>query len=140
MLPVEKTRKTLFVKASKVTKLTEDKGQLTGIATTERDITQRKRAEASQYARSLIDASLDPLVTISSAGKITDVNEATIIATGLSREELIGSDFSDYFTEPEKAREGYQQVFAKGFVTDYPLTIRHKDGRLTDVLYNASVY
>jgi hypothetical protein len=53
---------------------------------------------------------------------------------------LIGTDFSDYFTEPEKAREGYQQVFSKGFVTDYPLTIRHKHGRHTDVLYNASVY
>ena len=25
-------------------------------------------------------------------------------------------------------------------MTDYPLTIRHKDGRQTDVLYNASVY
>ena len=60
--------------------------------------------------------------------------------TGVPREELIGTDFSDYFTEPEKAREGYQQVFAKGFVTDYPLTIRHRDGQLTDVLYNASVY
>jgi PAS domain S-box-containing protein len=83
---------------------------------------------------------VDPLVTISPEGKITDVNEATIKVTGVPREKLIGTDFSEYFTEPEKAREGYQQVFAKGFVTDYPLTIRHKDGRLTDVLYNASVY
>ncbi len=60
--------------------------------------------------------------------------------TGLEREQLIGTDFSDYFTEPGKAREGYQRVFAEGFVTDYPLTIRHKGSRLTDVLYNASVY
>lgn len=29
--------------------------------------------QASQYARSLIEASLDPLVTISPDGKITDV-------------------------------------------------------------------
>ena len=87
-----------------------------------------------------MEASLDPLVTISTEGKITDVNEATIKVTGLGREELIGTVFSDYFTEPDKAREGYQQVFAKGFVTDYPLTIRHKDGQLMDVLYNASVY
>ena len=58
----------------------------------------------------------------------------------MAREKLIGTDFSDYFTEPEQARAGYQQVFANGFVTDYPLTIRHADGRLTDVLYNASVY
>ena len=92
------------------------------------------------YNRSLIEASLDPLVTIGSNGKITDVNEGSIKVTGMSREKLIGTDFSDYFTEPERAREGYQQVFAKGFVTDYPLTIRHKDGHLTDVLYNAAVY
>ena len=92
------------------------------------------------YNRSLIEASLDPLVTIGPAGKITDVNEGSVKVTGMSREKLIGTDFSDYFTEPDKAREGYQQAFAKGFVIDYPLTIRHKDGRLTDVLYNASVY
>ncbi len=103
-----------------------------------RDVTAQKLA--SQYARSLIEASLDPLVTISVDGKITDVNEATTKVTGVSREKLIGTDFTNYFTEPEKAQEGYRQVFAKGMVTDYPLTIRHIGGRLTDVLYNASVY
>ena len=124
-------------------------GRLIGASTIARDITaeviarkgsEEQLAAASQYARSLIESSLDPLVTISADGKITDANEATIKVTGIPREQLIGTDFSNYFTEPEKAREGYQQVFAQGFVTDYPLTIRHKDGRLTDVLYNASVY
>ncbi len=108
------------------------------------DITERKRAEefrqSSQYARSLLEASLDPLVTISPEGKITDVNEAAIKVTGVARDKLVGTDFADYFTEPDKAREGYQRVFSEGFVTDYPLTIRHADGRLTEVLYNASVY
>ncbi|MHB1146771.1 MAG: PAS domain-containing hybrid sensor histidine kinase/response regulator [Lutibacter sp.] len=99
-----------------------------------------KRESNSQYARSLIEASLDPLVTISAAGKILDVNEASINVTGVSRENLIGTDFSDYFTEPKKAQVGYRQVFEKGFVSDYPLTIKHKKGNLTDVLYNASVY
>jgi len=96
--------------------------------------------QAYRYARSLLEASLDPLVTISPEGKITDVNEGSVTVTGVAREKLIGTDFSNYFTEPEKAREGYQQVFARGFVTDYPLTILHQDGRLTDVLYNATVY
>src|SRR6266536_616472 len=87
-------------------------------------LTVEEQKQASQYARSLIEASLDPLVTISPEGKITDVNEATIKVTGVARERLIGADFSDYFTEPEKAREGYQQVFSVGSVTDYPLTTR----------------
>ena len=113
-------------------------GQVVQWFGTNTDVTELK--QASQYARSLIEASLDPLVTISPEGKITDVNAGSVKVTGVPREKLIGTDFSNYFTEPDKAREGYQQVFAKGSVTDYPLTIRHKDGSLTDVLYNASVY
>jgi PAS domain S-box-containing protein len=116
----------------------DTRGNVLGVFAAARDVTVQQLS--SQYARSLIESSLDPLVTISGDGKITDVNEATIRVTGVGREELIGTDFSNYFTEPEKAREGYQQVFAKGFVTDYALTIRHKNGQLTDVLYNASVY
>ena len=95
---------------------------------------------ASLYTRSLIEASLDPLVTISPEGKITNVNKAGEVVTGRNRSELVGTDFSDYFTEPDKARAGYQQVFLQGTVTDYPLVIRHRDGRVTEVLYNASVY
>jgi PAS domain S-box-containing protein len=92
------------------------------------------------YSRSLIEAGLDPLVTISPAGRIDDVNEATVNVTGVSREELIGTDFSQYFTDPDKAHEGYARAFAQGSLTDYPLTLVHRDGTLTDVLYNASVY
>jgi len=116
----------------------DDKGNVLGVFAAARDVTEQK--QTSQYARSLIEASLDPLVTISPNGKITDVNEASVKVTGQTREKLIGTDFSDYFTEPEKAREGYKQVFEEGFVSDYPLTIRHATGKLVDVLYNASVY
>jgi PAS domain S-box-containing protein len=120
-------------------------GEIQGVFAAARDVTERKQAEeklraASLYSRSLIEASLDPLVTISANGKITDVNKSTEEVTGFSRDQLIGSDFSDYFTEPEKARAGYKHVFTEGFVRDYPLAIRHKNGRITDVLYNATVY
>jgi len=96
--------------------------------------------QAAQYARNLLEASLDPLVTINVYGKITDVNEASIRATGVARERLIGTDFSDYFTDPEEASMGYREAFSQGSVIDYPLTMRHVNGRLMDVLYNASVY
>ena len=96
--------------------------------------------KTQQYTRSLIEASLDPLITISTEGKITDMNEALANITGQTREDLTGSDFFNYFTEPQKAREVYQEVFAKGSVADSPLTIRHINGRLTDVLFNGSVY
>lgn len=107
---------------------------------TERKIAEELQSKSSAYTRSLLEASLDPLVTICAEGKITDVNNASVLATGFAREELIGRDFSDYFTEPDKARDGYQKVFSEGFVRDYPLAIRHVAGGIMDVLYNASVY
>jgi len=113
-------------------------GRIIGVSTIARDLT--KQEEASELSRSLIEASLDPMVTISPDGKVTDCNEATVRATGVPRGELIGTSFSDYFTEPEKANRIYQLVFAEGMAVDYPLTMCHRGGRVTQVLYNASVY
>lgn len=110
-----------------------------------RERIERRRAEeevrrANAYNRSLLEATLDPLVTIDVDGKIMDVNKATETVTGYSRNQLIGSDFCDYFTDPQKARDGYKQVFEDGLVNDYPLEIQHRDGHITPVLYNAVVY
>jgi len=110
-----------------------------------RDITERKKTEekirsASLYVRSLIEANPDPLVTINSEGKIKDVNLATEEITGFRRDKLIGSDFIDYFTESDKARQGYNTVFQEGVIKDYPLTISHRSGRTTDVLYSAKLF
>jgi PAS domain S-box-containing protein len=119
-----------------LSQLETDEGLLVSAAI--RDVSKQK--QASQYARSLIEASLDPLVTISADGKIMDVNEASVIITGVSRNELIGTDFSHYFTEPTMASQAYEEVFERGFVSDYPLTIKSKNGKFVHVLYNASLY
>jgi PAS domain S-box-containing protein len=125
--------------------LCDANGRITRRRGTVQDITERKRMEdalrrANDYNRSLLEASLDPLVTIAPDGKIADVNSATENITGRTRDELIGTDFSDYFTDPEKARAGYQKVFREGLVRDYELEIRHRDGCAIPVLYNAAVY
>lgn len=90
------------------------------------------------YARSLIEATLDPLFVISPTGKIKDVNEATVKATGETRGKISNTDMFLYFTEPEKVKNACQEIFAKGFITDYPLII--KDGQEIPVLCNGSVY
>jgi PAS domain S-box-containing protein len=96
----------------------------------ERRVQERTAAlnDLSAYNRSLLEASLDPLVTIGMDGRIQDVNEAIVKATGVVRGELIGSDFSTYFTEPDNAKAGYEKVFAEGVVRDYELSIKHRDG------------
>ncbi|MDD5631234.1 MAG: PAS domain S-box protein [Methylococcales bacterium] len=115
------------------------------------DITEQKRTEqslreaetyrvSSIYARSLIETSPDPLIMISPDGKISDVNAATESVTGYPRNELIGTGFEEYFTDPMMARTGYREAFKSGMMRDYELEIRHRDGHLTSVLCNAAVY
>jgi PAS domain S-box-containing protein len=50
------------------------------------------------------------------------------------------TDFSRYFTDPERAKAGYETVFKEGSVHDYELEIQHREGKVTPVLYNATVY
>ncbi len=93
-----------------------------------------------QYNRELIEVSIDPFVTIGIDGKLKDVNNAVELVTGYSRDQLIGTDFSNYFIRPDQAKAGYETVFREGYIKDYPLEIQHKNGHITPVLYNASIY
>ncbi len=134
---VRKDGTTLTVSLT-VSPIHDTDGAIVGASAIDRDVTETRLA--FEAARSMIESSLDSMVAISPGGRITDVNEATVKVTGIPRGELIGNAFSDCFTEPEKANAIYQLVFTQGMAVDYPLTMRHRDGTLTDVLYNASVY
>ena len=116
----------------------DDRGNTLGLVVVARNVTAQKLL--SKYSFSLIEASLDPLVSINTEGRIMDMNQAMVNISGVSRNKITGTYFFNYFTEPKKAREVYQEIFSKGSVTDLPLTLRHKDGKLTDVLFNGSVY
>ena len=66
------------------------------------DITERQQAEeelrrAEAYARSLIEVNPDPQVVIGLDGRIIDVNEATIQATGCSRRRADRHGFQPVF-------------------------------------------
>ncbi len=118
-------------------------GQLSELAKRRAAEAEAVRTEtrlASAHNRSLLEASLDALVTIGSDGRINDVNSAIETLTGRSRAALIGTDFSECFTEPEKARAAYREVLREGFVRDRRLEVRHPDGHVTSVLYNASLH
>jgi PAS domain S-box-containing protein len=128
-----------------IDRVIDDKGEPCAIIAVGHDVTERRKMlealeAAAAYTRSIIEASLDPLVTINQDGKVTDLNRATEQIVNLPREQIIGNDFSDYFTEPEKARKVFQHVFKRGFVRDYPLAIKGRFGVVRDVLYNATVY
>ena len=120
-------------------------GQPLGILAAARDITQQKQLEQQLrdqqfYTRSLIESNIDALMTTDPLGIITDVNEQMEALTGFTRNELIGSAFKKYFTEPERADDGIRLVLREEKVTNYELTARSKEGRETVVSYNAATF
>src|SRR4029077_8170756 len=74
------------------------------------------------------------------AGIITDVNKQMEALTGCTRDELIGAPFKNYFTDPERAEAAIKLVLRDKNVTNYELTARARDGKKTDVSYNATTF
>src|SRR5438093_5020144 len=89
---------------------------------------------------STLSATFDALMTTDPLGIITDVNQQMEALTGYKRDELIGSPFKNYFTDPGRAEEGIRLVLREGRVTNYELTALSRDGRMTVVSYNASTF
>jgi PAS domain S-box-containing protein len=122
---------------------TDATGKALGILAGAREISGQKLLEQQLrdlqvYTRSLIESNIDALMTTDPLGVITDVNQQMEALTGLGRNELIGSDFKKYFTEPQHAEEGVRQTLREGKVTDYELTARSVNGKETVVVYNAA--
>ena len=135
-----------------VTALRDDVDAIIGYLLIGTDNTARKRVEAEQqkldqrlrdqqfYTRSLIESNIDALMTTDPRGIITDVNKQMEALTGCTRDELIGAPFKNYFTDPERAEAGIKLVLSEKKVTDYELTARARDGKKTEVSYNATTF
>ncbi len=135
-----------------VTALRDAPGAIIGFLLIGTDNTARQQVEEERmkldqrlrdqhfYTRSLIESNIDALMTTDPRGIITDVNKQTEALTGCTRDELIGAPFKNYFTDPHRAEAGIKRVLSEGKVTNYELTARARDGRLTVVSYNATTF
>jgi PAS domain S-box-containing protein len=135
-----------------VTALRDAQNTIIGYLLIGTDNTARKLVEAEQkkldqrlrdqqfYTRSLIESNIDALMTTDPSGIITDVNKQMEALTGCTRDELIGAPFKDYFTDPERAEAGIKRVLSEKKITDYELTARARDGKETEVSYNATTF
>jgi diguanylate cyclase (GGDEF)-like protein/PAS domain S-box-containing protein len=132
-----------------VTALRDDQGFIIGFLLIGTDNTVRKLIEEDKkqlsqrlrdfqfYTRSLFESNIDALMTSDLDGIITDVNKQMEALTDCTRDELIGAPFKNYFTDPEKAEAGINQVLRERKVTNYELVARARSGKETPVSYNA---
>lgn len=110
-----------------------------------RDLTEEMRLNeellaAQFYTRSLIESTVDALMTTDPLGIVTDGNQQMESLTGCVRDELIGTPFKQYFTDPPRAEAGIVLVPREGKVANYELTATSKEGHGTVVSYNATTF
>ena len=120
-------------------------GQVVGAVLVFRDVTreyaaQRALRDQQFYTRSLIESNIDALMTTDPSGIITDVNQQMMALTGCTRDELIGTPFKNFFTDPERAEMSIKLVLSEKKVADFELTARAMDGKETAVSYNATTF
>jgi PAS domain S-box-containing protein len=135
--------KTFFAFCDAMSYRDRNDGLIHGILVAFRPISEEIYNElihSQNYARGLIESSIDPMVALDRDGMITDVNESTISITGWTREKLIGSFFRDYFTEPDRAGGGIKHVLAYNYVRDYELELMTCGGDVIPVSFNASIF
>jgi PAS domain S-box-containing protein len=135
-----------------VTALRDVTGAIIGYLLIGTDNTARKQIEEERmkldqrlrdqhfYTRSLLESNIDALMTTDPRGIITDVNKQMEALTGCTRDELIGAPFKNYFTDPARAEAAINRVLNEGKVTNYELTARARDDKLTVVSYNATTF
>src|SRR3954463_10260894 len=144
--------KSRFPAVVSVTALRDAEDAIIGYLLIGTDNTARKQMEEERmkldqrlrdqhfYTRSLVESSIDALMTTDPRGIMTDVNKQMEALTGCTRDELIGAPFKNYFTDPARAEAAINSGLTEGRGTNYELTARARDGTLTVVSYNATTF
>lgn len=109
-----------------------------------RFIAERKQAEEARIRsenkyRTLFDESRDGVYAVLREGEITDANPSFLEMFGYTKEELIGKNVRQLYVDPADRIIFQEEIEKKGFVKDYELMLRKKDGTPVDCLLTSSV-
>ncbi len=121
----------------------DQKGRIMGISSTQREITDRKRAEQAVRAseekfRQFFKEVPDYCYIVSPQGEILDINSAALAALGYDREEIVGKPFATIYAPESQARmkELFAQWQRTGLIVDEETVIITKTGERRAVILN----
>ena len=122
----------------------DDKGNMLGVVLVFRDISERRKTEeavreSEEKYRTIFEDSRDAIYITAREGKFIDANQAMLDLFGYSRGEMIGLNALEIYVNADDRNRFRQMIEQKGFVRDYELRFRKKDGTEMDCLLTATV-
>jgi PAS domain S-box-containing protein len=104
----------------------------------ETEAANRELARSEARYRTLFDNSRDGIFVTTREGEFVDVNPAWLRIFGMTRPDLPQAKAADFYVDPADRAGLLQAVDERGFVEDYPLEMRCKDGAPIFVLVSAA--
>ena len=118
-------------------------GAITGLTCISRDISDHKEMEENvrtsrDYARNMIDSSIDMIISVDGERKITEFNKTAEKTFGYSREEILGKSVDVLYADPQEGIQAHQTTIKKGECI-VEIHNKSRDGRIFPCLLSSSI-
>lgn len=133
----------LFWESAVISPIKDGHGKITHYLAVKEDITERKRVQAAlreseQYARGIVDSSLDMIITVDNQRRITEFNPAAQQAFGYTRDEVIGKHINLLYADGNESRAVHQEVYLHGKLIQ-EIWNKRKNGEVFPAYLSAAV-
>jgi two-component system cell cycle sensor histidine kinase/response regulator CckA len=130
--------------ANSAVPLKNDRGEIFAAVIVNEDITELKRSEKSlmeseRKYRTLFDESKDAILVSDTLGRPIDVNQAGLELFGYTKEEYLALDLTELYCNPEDRKRFWQKMLSAGFVSDYEVEMKRKNGEKIIVHLSVSI-
>ena len=98
---------------------------------------ERKRAE--EKYRTLFEDSRDAIYVTTRNGLFTDANQSFFALFGYTREEIAAINARQLYVNPDDRHRFWEEIEQKGYVKDFEVKLKKKDGTGMDCLLTATV-
>ena len=106
----------------------------------ETESANRRLERSERKYRSLFENSRDAIFITTNEGQIVDLNPAGVELFGFNPTDLNDINARQVYAEPAEREHMAQTIASQGFIQDYPVHLRRKDGSELDALINSSVW